>query len=204
ALVRDEEQHGIGDLPARGLPSERNGRAGAGRPSGAGDAAERRVDQTGTDDVRADSAAGALERDVTHQSAERGFGGVVGYQLRARAQARDRGDEDDRGAVGEPRQPLAAAEHRTAQIDGEGLVPLRDLHGGEPAVADPDPDVQHHAVEAAETLDRLADHAGDVGLATDVGLDGEPAGALFANPTDGLLDAGPAHVADRDPSTLPA
>ncbi len=135
---------------------------------------------------------------MPHQPAQRRFRGVVGRQAGARDQPRDRGDEDDRAPCVHARQGVPAAEHRPAQVDAQHRVPLVRLHGGEAQPADPDADVQHHAVQPAHRLHGLVDHPGNVGLAGDVGLDHEGVAALLADQPDRGLAGLSAAVGDGD------
>src|SRR3954454_10605503 len=85
-LIRQEEQHRIGDLPGGGLPAEWRARSAARGAARAGGAAVRRVDQAGIDQIGADASARAEMGDVAHQPAECRFGRIVDRHLRSRLQ----------------------------------------------------------------------------------------------------------------------
>jgi len=69
--------------------------------------------------------------------------------------------------------------------------------------ADPDADVEHHAVETAETIHGLVDHPIDVVLARDIGRDRKRLTALGCNSLDGVLRAGAVDVGHRDLGPFP-
>jgi hypothetical protein len=90
----------------------------------------------------------------------------------------------------------------TAQVDREHLVPLLDGDAREPEPADADADVQHEAVQPAHRAVGLADHAGDVALALDVGLDRERRSAFARDLADRLLGARAVRVGDGHAGAL--
>src|SRR4029079_2867970 len=65
-----------------------------------------------------------------------------------------------------------------------------------------DADIEHHAVEPAEAIHRLVDHAVHIGFAGDVGLYRERPTALGYDAPDGVVGAGAKNVGDRDMGAL--
>ena len=85
---------------------------------------------------------------------------------------RPRGVSTGPGQMVLARMPrLATAEHRPGQVDRERVIPLLQIDAAEAELAEPDADIEHHAIDAAESLDRLPDHAANVFLARNVGRD---------------------------------
>ncbi len=100
-------------------------------------------------------------------------------------------------------QRLATAQHRPGQIDRERIVPLLEIDAVETERADADADIEHHAVETAETIHRLFDHPVHIGLARDIGLDRKRAAAFTLDAPDGVVGAGAVHVGHRDMGPFP-
>ena len=98
---------------------------------------------------------------------------------------------------------LAAAEHRAAQIDRKRVVPLLEVHAVEAECANADADIENHAVEPAETIDRLVDHSVHIGFTRDVSLDREGPAALACNALDRVIGTGAVDVGNRDMGALP-
>src|SRR4051794_33264485 len=67
AFVRQEEQHGIGDLPRGRLAAEGNMALAAIGTAGSGLATVGRVDEAGIDEIGPDAAARSEMGDVAHQ-----------------------------------------------------------------------------------------------------------------------------------------
>jgi hypothetical protein len=160
--------------------------------------AKRRIDQPRIDDVGANAALGALL-----QPAERRFRRVIRDQLRTGTKGCDRRDKHDRRSVGDVLERLAAAEHRTGQVDRERIVPLLEVNPVEAERADPDADIEHHAVEAAETIHRLIDHPVHIVFARDVGFDRKGLASIGRNALDGVIGAGAVQIGDRDMGPFP-
>ena len=146
--VAGQEEHGRrGDVPRRALSPERHRRPGVRWPTLGGDSAHRGVDESGCDHVRPDSAASALQGDVTAEPDQPRLRGVVGRKSAARQKAGDGTDEDDRPALAQDGDCRLGQEERAAEVDRQGRVPVLDRGVAKPH-AQPDAGVAHHPGES--------------------------------------------------------
>ena len=145
----------MADVPAGafGLQQRGLGAVGAGLLAHAAGIDHRRVHRSGADAVDADVVAAVIDRHRAGQADDRGLRGRVGRQP-ARAQRRDRGDVDDRAALG--------------GLDHRGDRMLRKQEHGL--------DIDLH--DSAILLGRLVDHAAAAADADIVVEEIEPAPAV--------------------------
>ena len=119
--------------------------------------------------------------DVAHQAAQRRLRRIIGDEPRAGTKAGDRRDEDDRRTRSSDAALCGNTASARVRLTAKVVVPFLGVDAVEAERADPDADIEHHAVEAAEAVHRLFDHPVHIGLARDIRLDGKGATALTVN-----------------------
>ena len=137
-LVAGQKRHGLGDV--LGLAQEWRQLVLLDPAQLLGRVAEADVgshDQPRRDHVAANALLAVLGRGVQRQTVDRGFRGGIGRTEQVAAQGRARTRVDDRSAAAfkHQRDRVLDHQHRSAGVDGEGLVPDVDRHFREGHVA---------------------------------------------------------------------
>ena len=116
------------------------------------------LDRPRADRVDADADVAELHRELLGQVQQRGLAGAVGHAQRARAQARDRRDVDDRAAAGLEHLGHAGlrAQERAVEVGVEHVAEL-GVAGLHHRLEDGDAGVVDELVDAAELRDDLRD-----------------------------------------------
>ena len=132
-----------------------------------------RPDGSRADGVHPDVVRRQVERHATGHGGDRGFGGVVGDELRLGDEAGDRAQVDDGSAPGlaDFRDHVLRDQRDADHVDIQDLPPLLD--GGVNPPQDEDGGVVDEDVDLPEDFDGSGDHAHDAGFVSDVGFDEE-------------------------------
>ena len=131
-----------------------------------------RVDHARGDAIGADAARAVLDGDRPGQELHAGLRGVVSGVLGPRADARDRGEVDDRAPLLQVGQRGPADVERPREVDGNRQVPLLDWELADGLPGRVDRGSAHHRVETAERFRGLPHRALDLAPAADVGRQG--------------------------------
>src|SRR5690606_10626316 len=177
------EKHDCGgDLVFGAVAIERDGVVVAGADGGRVHLLRHRgVDRAGGNRVHADARIAELGGLLAREVHERRLARAVGHSQRARPQARDRGDVDDRAAARaqHDRRAGLGAQERSVEVDRHHMPPFL-VRGVEDGLEDGDPGVVDECVDAPGRLHDAGDGRGDGRRLDDVALDVEAIAAALS------------------------